>query len=228
MGDRRSLIGSRLRTHDGATGERHERQNGQGVPERLVLALTLGVMEAVDPAAIVSAQTTQTIPLIRGNGLGGTLAPLNERGVDEGAIRCRAVAWLFALIALASGVTSAAESAAADRGLFPPRCERRVGRYYETQGSATIDRVGHRYVLTLNCEGLHQVYVRGHSTINLDLFVGKPVHARYTYTDEGNLGARCIRAPCPPATERVLELHRLEEAPEPRSPAGVDRGETAR
>lgn len=154
-------------------------------------------------------------------------------GAGGASANRRKAAFLLAPLALASVAFPLATTAGPPPvvgGLFPPRCERRVGDLYETQGTAVIDKVGDRYVLTLHCDGIHQIYVRLPATMNLDRFVGKVVHARYTYTDDENPRARCIRAPCPPATERVLELHGLEEASESQlcKRGGVRRPETGR
>jgi hypothetical protein len=127
---------------------------------------------------------------------------------------CLAVIALLApieLTSLAFRVAFPSGPSAPGGGLLPPRCERRLGGHYETRGPATIDKLGDRYVLTLRCEGVHQIYVRVPLAMDLEPFLGKPVRARYTYADEDNPRARCIRAPCLPATERVLDINGLEE-----------------
>jgi len=42
-------------------------------------------------------------------------------------------------------------------------------------------------------------------------FVGKSVRARYRYVEQENPRTRCVRAPCPPVLERVLDITGLEE-----------------
>jgi hypothetical protein len=95
--------------------------------------------------------------------------------------------------------------------LLPLRCERRVDGGYETRGPATIDTLGKRYVLTVRCEGVHQIYVRVSPALDLAQFVGKPVRARYRYVDETSPRTECVRPPCPPAIQRVIEITALEE-----------------
>jgi hypothetical protein len=127
---------------------------------------------------------------------------------------CLAVVALLApieLTSLAFRVAFPSGPSTPGGGLLPPRCERRLGGHYETRGLAIIDKLGDRYVLTVRCEGVHQIYVRVPPAMDLEPFLGKPVRARYTYADEDNPRTRCIRAPCPPATERVLDINGLEE-----------------
>jgi hypothetical protein len=76
-----------------------------------------------------------------------------------------------------------------------------------------IDKVGGRYALTVRCDGVHRIYVHVPSTVDLQKFVGKSVRARYRYVEEHNPHTRCVRAPCPPATERVLDVIELVEVP---------------
>ena len=98
-------------------------------------------------------------------------------------------------------------------GLLPDHCERRVDDLYEARGLTTVDNLAGRYVLTIRCRGVHQIYVRVPSAIELESFIGKSVRARYRYVDQENAASRCVRAPCPPASERVLDIVELEEVP---------------
>jgi hypothetical protein len=135
-------------------------------------------------------------------------------------VAVRAVAIFFFPMAIAGGVgalvalpgcaPAASESSTATT-LLSRRCEREQDGVYETRGPATIEKLGNRYVLSVRCEGIHQVYVRVSPTLDLERFVGKPVRARYRYIDEPNARTTCVRAPCPPATERVVEVIALEE-----------------
>jgi hypothetical protein len=81
---------------------------------------------------------------------------------------------------------------------------------YETRDAASLDRVGDRYVLTVRCEGVHRIYVRGASGVELEPFVGKVVRTRYRYVEQSNSRTRCVSAPCPPSTERLLEIAAIE------------------
>jgi hypothetical protein len=94
---------------------------------------------------------------------------------------------------------------------LPTACERRLDGVYETRGPASIDRLGDRYVLTVRCEGVHQIYVRNTAVVDLGPFAGKTVRVRYRYAEERNPRARCVRPPCPPVTERVVEITEIEE-----------------
>jgi len=95
-------------------------------------------------------------------------------------------------------------------GFLPSRCEGRAGDLYETRGPASLEKLGDRYVLTVRCDGVHQIYVRGAPGVQLEPFLGKPVRARYRYVEEVNPQTRCVRAPCPPGTERLLEIAAIE------------------
>jgi len=106
------------------------------------------------------------------------------------------------------------EARADGGGWLPPRCERQHDGLYENRDPALIAKIGERYVLTFRCEGMHQIYVRRPATVNLGAFVGRAVCARYRYLDEANLHTVCVRAPCPPARERVVDIDALTEAAE--------------
>jgi hypothetical protein len=115
-----------------------------------------------------------------------------------------------ALVALPGCAPAASESSTATT-LLPRRCEQWLDGVYETRAPATIEKLGNRYVLSVRCEGIRQVYVRVSPTLDLEPFVGKPVRARYRYVDEPNARTTCVRAPCPPATERVVDVIAVEE-----------------
>lgn len=95
-------------------------------------------------------------------------------------------------------------------GFLPSRCEGRVGDLYETRATATFEKLGDRYVLTVRCGGMHQIYVRGAPRVKLEPFLGKSVRARYRYVEEENSRTCCVRAPCPPGTERMAEMVAVE------------------
>lgn len=101
---------------------------------------------------------------------------------------------------------------------LPSECEGRAGDLYETLGPASFEKLGERYTLTVRCDGVHQIYARGSSRVNLEPFLRKPVRARYRYVDEENLRTRCIRAPCPPSTERMVEIVEVEVVTGPDTP----------
>jgi len=113
---------------------------------------------------------------------------------------------------VAFGSLSSSGGPAATAGsLLPAACERRQGDLYETAVLASIDKLGDRYVLTVCCGGVHQIYVRRSTTLALDAWVGKALRVRYRYADEPNPETRCIRAPCPPAIERVVDITSIDE-----------------
>ena len=107
------------------------------------------------------------------------------------------------------GATSAASAGGPTP--LPESCERRHDGLYENREPATIDKLGDRYVLTLRCAGVHQIYVRTPGPANFEALLGRPVCARYAYVEQASPQTRCIRAPCPPATERVIDIARVEE-----------------
>jgi len=127
--------------------------------------------------------------------------------------RARPATWIArSLLVLVVGLTSdhfGARPASAE-GVLPPQCESRRGEEYETRGAARLEKLGDRFVLTVQCDGLHQIYARGAPGVDLELFLGKPVRARYRYVEEANPQTRCVRAPCPPGTERLLEIAVIE------------------
>ena len=107
--------------------------------------------------------------------------------------------------------SSSGESSPPGGSLLPAACEHREGDLYETAAPAAIQKLGDRYVLTVCCGGIHQIYVRDSTALSLDSWVGKAVRLRYRYVDEPNPRTRCVRAPCPPAIERVVDITSIEE-----------------
>ena len=114
-------------------------------------------------------------------------------------------------ILMAIGILPSRSSLASVGGVLPSRCEQRLDDLYDTRGRTTIDKLGDRYLLTVRCEGVHQIHVRVPPALNLAPFVGKSVRVRYWYVDEDNPRTSCVRTPCPPAIEHVLDITGLEE-----------------
>src|SRR5262249_15782592 len=49
---------------------------------------------------------------------------------------------------------------ASSSGALPPQCENRLGEEYETRGTASVEKLGDRFVLTVHCDGVHRIYAR--------------------------------------------------------------------
>lgn len=81
---------------------------------------------------------------------------------------------------------------------------------YENRGIAQMTRVAKDYLLTISCNGLHQVFIHQHPEVALEPYVGKFVQAQYTYA-EVTKHVQCIKAPCHPVTERKIVIHSLKE-----------------
>jgi len=127
--------------------------------------------------------------------------------------RPRSPTWIaLALLALAVELLPGRFGAVpvSSEGVLPPQCERQRGEEYETSGAASLEKLGNRFVLTVRCEGVHRIYARGAPGVQLEPFLGKPVRARYRYVEEVNPQTRCARAPCPPVSERLLEIAAIE------------------
>ena len=127
--------------------------------------------------------------------------------------RLAARTWIAAsLLALVVGLLPGRFAArpASSEGVLPPQCERQRGEEYETRGAATLEKLGDRFVLTVRCDGVHQIYARGVPGVQIEPFLGRPVRTRYRYVEEVNPRTRCVRAPCPPETERLLEITAIE------------------
>lgn len=76
----------------------------------------------------------------------------------------------------------------------------------ENRGGSTIEKIGHRYVLTIYCSGVHSVYAQAIDGLNLDEYTEKFVRVRYSYSTIANANISCIHAPCPPVVERVAVI----------------------
>jgi len=136
--------------------------------------------------------------------------PRRTRGLRAASRKIRVVGGCSTALMVMGSCTPVLPPASAG-GHSPARCERRLNGLYETLGPATIDKHQDRYVLSFRCDGIHQVYVRIPAALDLEQFVGKSVRARYRYVEQENPRTRCVRAPCPPVLERVLDITGLEE-----------------
>jgi hypothetical protein len=90
--------------------------------------------------------------------------------------------------------------------LLPMSWEVEVEGLYENRGASTIEKLGHRYVLTIYCSGVHSVYAQAVDGLNLDEYTEKFVRVRYSYSTIANAHIYCIQAPCPPVAERVAVI----------------------
>lgn len=109
------------------------------------------------------------------------------------------------LITVGSG-----ERAAAERERAGPvaQWERLVEGAYENKGIAQIGRLGSRWVLTVNCNGVHTTYLDD-TPIDLSRYREGYVTARYHYVDRTIDDARCVREPCSPVLERRIAIETL-------------------
>lgn len=93
---------------------------------------------------------------------------------------------------------------------IPERWESLSDDMYENRGIAQIERIAPKYMLTISCGRIHQVFIYQNPEVALKHYVGKFVRARYTYA-EVKKRVQCIKEPCHPATKRKIVIHSLEE-----------------
>jgi hypothetical protein len=92
--------------------------------------------------------------------------------------------------------------------LGPPAAWERVVRgAYENKGIAQIERLGNRWLLNVMCGEVHAAYIDD-TTLDLSRFTNRYVSVRYKYVDR-TVDVQCVRAPCPPMTERRVSLERV-------------------
>jgi hypothetical protein len=119
-----------------------------------------------------------------------------------------------------SGPASSGSAPGAGAGwILSPRCERTRGDLSEVLVPSVIERLGTRYVLTVPCDGTHSIYIKGSPGIDLASLLGQPVCVRYRYVEERRVPSPCVRPPCPPAVERVLDIAEV------RPPVATARGQ---
>jgi hypothetical protein len=73
-----------------------------------------------------------------------------------------------------------------------------------------IEKVGNRYLLTIDCAGIHSVYATGNHDVDLDRYLGTSVRVRYGYTTVVNPNIRCVQPPCNPALETIAVITQVE------------------
>jgi hypothetical protein len=93
----------------------------------------------------------------------------------------------------------------------PSHWERKVNGVYEDLGVSKIEKWADTYVLTINCKGIHSVYIQGTKGLNLDNYLGKFVRVQYTYVEVKNYNVKCIKAPCGPLIERKVVISNISE-----------------
>lgn len=93
--------------------------------------------------------------------------------------------------------------------------ERKLDTQYTHYGVATIEQVGTRYVLRIDCAGIHDVYARGASDdMQLGAYLGVPLRVHYVYETWVNANIRCIQPPCTPVQEQVAIIRQVERLSE--------------
>ncbi len=96
-----------------------------------------------------------------------------------------------------------ADVAAATVQENPAPWEQQIGAVYENKGIAKIEKVGVRYVLTTYCQGIHSIYAKASTEVQLNDYEGKFVQVRYKYIEEINTNIQCVTAPCEPVAEKI-------------------------
>ncbi len=86
--------------------------------------------------------------------------------------------------------------------------------HYTHYGVATIEQVGTRYLLRVDCAGVHDVYAFGAAGVELDAYLGGPLRVHYVYETRVNANIRCIQAPCTPVREQVAVIRQVERLTE--------------
>ncbi len=106
--------------------------------------------------------------------------------------------------------------AGAASSLSPPPMpwERTLNMHYTHYGVAAIEQVGTRYILRIDCGGVHDVYARGASDVQLGAYLGAPLRAHYVYEIKVNPNIRCIQPPCTPVQERIAIIRHVERLTE--------------
>jgi hypothetical protein len=138
----------------------------------------------------------------------------SPRGIAASALAAAAVL-------VVSGCSGPASSGSAPGAgwILSPRCERTREELSEVLVPSVIERLGTRYVLTVPCDGTHSIYIKAAPGIDLASLLGQPVCVRYRYVEERRVPSPCVRPPCPPAVERVLDIAEV------RPPVATARGQ---
>ncbi|NOT53741.1 MAG: hypothetical protein HOP18_03970, partial [Deltaproteobacteria bacterium] len=92
-------------------------------------------------------------------------------------------------------------------------------------GVATIEHVGTRYLLRIDCAGVHDVYALGAAGVELDGYLGGPLRVHYGYESRVNANIRCIQAPCTPVREQVAVIRHVERLTEAEASTARAEGE---
>ena len=92
--------------------------------------------------------------------------------------------------------------------------ERKLNTHYTHYGVATIEQVGTRYVLRIDCRGVHDVYASSAPDVQLDAYLGAPLRTHYVYEMRVNSNIRCVQPPCAPVQERIAIIRHVERLTE--------------
>jgi hypothetical protein len=100
--------------------------------------------------------------------------------------------------------------------LSPPSTpwERTLNTHYSHYGVATIEQLGTRYILRIDCGSVHDIYVRGASDVQLGAYLGAPLRVHYVYETRVNSNIRCVQPPCTPVQERIAVIRHVERLTE--------------
>ena len=126
----------------------------------------------------------------------------------------RTILSLVGTVLLACSGSSTGIGAASS--LPPPSTpwERTLNTHYSHYGVATIEQVGTRYILRIDCGSVHDVYARGASHVQLGAYLGTPLRVHYVYEMRVNSNIRCVQPPCTPVQERIAVIHHVERLTE--------------
>jgi len=91
-----------------------------------------------------------------------------------------------------------------------PTWEKQRDGGYEHYGVGTIENVGNRYLLSLDCQGIQRVYAKGNQDVQLDKYLRTFVRVRYVYTTVMNPHIRCLQPPCHPVPETIAVITHIE------------------
>ncbi len=124
---------------------------------------------------------------------------------------------LLSLVAMSVLACSGSPSGAGAGSVLSPSAtpwERKLDAHYTHYGVATIEQIGGRYLLRIECAGVHDVYALGAAEVQLGAYLGAPLRVHYVYETRVNANIRCIQPPCVPVQEQVAMISQVERLTE--------------
>jgi hypothetical protein len=126
----------------------------------------------------------------------------------------RTLLFLLAMTVWACSNTPLGAGAGPVLSLSSAPWERKLDGQYTHYGVATIEHIGTRYLLRVDCAGIHDVYALGAAGVELDAYLGAPLRVHYVYETRVNANIRCIQAPCTPVREHVAVIRQVKRLTE--------------